>query len=197
MGITSFNLGNMTLAVLVVVLLLFAPLASVAAQQEDPLGEGRGVDVVAGPHAVRVFVINSNLAAGFLQMALFITDANTGETVSDASVVLKANNEDQAYEGWATALNSPSMPERYDVRMNLGSTGEWTIDVDVSSSLGQGGTRALTLDVPALSRYTNGSLVFFGIFAAMMLGLVYLFWSAKRQNRRRREAVEVDAQGEP
>tara|TARA_B100000586_G_scaffold196081_1_gene144815 strand:+ start:437 stop:1030 length:594 start_codon:yes stop_codon:yes gene_type:complete len=197
MGITSFNLGNMTLAVLVVVLLLFAPLASVAAQQEDPLGEGRGVDVVAGPHAVRVFVINSNLAAGFLQMALFITDANTGETVSDASVVLKANNEDQAYEGWATALNSPSMPERYDVRMNLGSTGEWTIDVDVSSSLGQGGTRALTLDVPALSRYTNGSLVFFGIFAAMMLGLVYLFWSTKRQNRRRREAVEVDVQGEP
>jgi|TARA_Y100000310_G_scaffold100717_1_gene98585 hypothetical protein len=197
MGITSFNLGNMTLAVLVVVLLLFPPLASVAAQQEDPLGEGRGVDVVAGPHAVRVFVINSNLAAGFLQMALFITDANTGETVSDASVVLKANNEDQAYEGWATALNSPSMPERYDVRMNLGSTGEWTIDVDVSSSLGQGGTRALTLDVPALSRYTNGSLVFFGIFAAMMLGLVYLFWSTKRQNRRRREAVEVDAQGEP
>ena len=197
MGITSFNLGNMTLAVLVVVLLLFAPLASVAAQQEDPLGEGRGVDVVAGPHAVRVFVINSNLAAGFLQMALFITDANTGETVSDASVVLKANNEDQAYEGWATALNSPSMPERYDVRMNLGSTGEWTIDVDISSSLGQGGTRALTLDVPALSRYTNGSLVFFGIFAAMMLGLVYLFWSTKRQNRRRREAVEVDAQGEP
>ncbi|SVB15212.1 uncharacterized protein METZ01_LOCUS168066 [marine metagenome] len=187
----------MTLAVLVVVLLLFAPLASVAAQQEDPLGEGRGVDVVAGPHAVRVFVINSNLAAGFLQMALFITDANTGETVSDASVVLKANNEDQAYEGWATALNSPSMPERYDVRMNLGSTGEWTIDVDVSSSLGQGGTRALTLDVPALSRYTNGSLVFFGIFAAMMLGLVYLFWSTKRQNRRRREAVEVDVQGEP
>ena len=197
MGITSFNLGNMTLAVLVVVLLLFAPLASVVAQQEDPLGEGRGVDVVAGPHAVRVFVINSNLAAGFLQMALFITDANTGETVSDASVVLKANNEDQAYEGWATALNSPSMPERYDVRMNLGSTGEWTIDVDVSSSLGQGGTRALTLDVPALSRYTNGSLVFFGIFAAMMLGLVYLFWSTKRQNRRRREAVEVDAQGKP
>jgi len=197
MGITSFNLGNMTLAVLVVVLLLFAPLASVAAQQEDPLGEGRGVDVVAGPHAVRVFVINSNLAAGFLQMALFITDANTGETVSDASVVLKANNEDQAYEGWATALNSPSMPERYDVRMNLGSTGEWTIDVDVSSSLGQGGTRALTLDVPALSRYTNGSLVFFGIFAAMILGLVYLFWSTKRQNRRRREAVEVDVQGEP
>jgi len=194
MGMTSFNLRNMTLAVLAVVLLLFAPLSSVAAQQEDPIAEGRGVDIVAGPHAVRVFVINSNLAAGFLQMALFITDANTGETVSDARVVLKANNEDQEYEGWATALNSPSMPERYDVRMNLGSTGEWTIDVDVSSSLGQGGSRALTLEVPALNRYTNGSLVFFGVFGAMMLGLAYLFWSTKRQNRLRREVAQEEPQ---
>jgi len=194
MGMTSFNLRNMTLAVIAVMMLLFAPLASAAAQPEDPIGEGRGVDIVAGPHAVRVFVINSNLAAGFLQMALFITDANTGETVSDAMVVLKANNEDQEYEGWATALNSPAMPRRYDVRMNLGSTGEWTIDVDVSSSLGQGGARALTLEVPALRRYTDGSLVFFGIFAAMMLGIAYLFWSVKRKNRLRREAAQDEPQ---
>jgi hypothetical protein len=184
----------MTLAVLAAVLLLSASLSSVSAQQEETIEDGRGVDVVAGPHGVRVFVINSNLAAGFLQMALFITDANTGETVSDARVVLKANNEDQEYEGWATALNSPAMPRRYDVRMNLGSTGEWTIDVDVSSSLGQGGTRALTVEVPSLKRYTDGSLVFFGIFAAMMLGIAYLFWSTKRQNRLRRETAQDEPQ---
>ncbi len=175
-------------------LLLLVPLASVGAQQDEPPEDGRGVEVVAGPHAVKVFVINSNLAAGFLQMALFITDASTGETVSDARVVLKANNEDQDYEGWATALNSPAMPQRYDVRMNLGSTGDWTIDVDVSSSLGQGGARAFTLEVPALNRYTDGSLVFFGIFAAMALGIAYIVWSAKRQNRRRREAAEGEPQ---
>ena len=148
------------------------------------------MNVIAGPHAVNVVVINSNLAAGLLQMALFITDANTGETAPNARVVLKANNDDQDYEGWATALNSPAMPERFDVRMNLGSTGEWTIDVDVSSSLGKGGARALTLDVPALKRYTSGSLVFFGVFAAMMVGLAYLFWSVKRQNRRRKATQE-------
>ncbi len=191
---TSLNLRNMTLAVLAAVLLLSASLSSVSAQQEETIEDGRGVDVVAGPHGVRVFVINSNLAAGFLQMALFITDANTGETVSDARVVLKANNEDQEYEGWATALNSPAMPRRYDVRMNLGSTGEWTIDVDVSSSLGQGGTRALTVEVPSLKRYTDGSLVFFGIFAVMMLGIAYLFWSTKRQNRLRRETAQDEPQ---
>ena len=193
---TSINFRNIALAITVMVLLLIAPLSSVAAQQEDPIGGDRGVDIIAGPHAVRVVVINSNLAAGFLQMALFITDANTGETVSDARVVLKANNEDQDYEGWGTAHNSPANPQRYDARMNLRSTGEWTIDVDVTSSLGQGGANALTLEVPALNRYTDGSLIFFGIFAAMMLGLAYIIWSAKRDNRRRRLAKQSGTQPE-
>lgn len=193
---TSINFRNIALAITVMVLLLIAPLSSVAAQQEDPIGGDRGVDIIAGPYAVRVVMINSNLAAGFLQLALFITDANTGETVSDARVVLKANNEDQDYEGWGTAHNSPANPQRYDARMNLRSTGEWTIDVDVTSSLGQGGANALTLEVPALNRYTDGSLIFFGIFAAMMLGLAYIIWSAKRDNRRRRLAKQSGTQPE-
>lgn len=195
MTMTSIKLRNIFLPILLLAMLLTAPLSSVAAQQDETIGADRGVNIVAGPHAVRVVIINSNLAAGFLQMALFITDANTGETVSDARVVLKSNNEKQEYEGWATALNSPAMPRRYDVRMNLSSTGDWTIDVDVSSSLGQGGARAFTVEVPSFKRYTDGSLVFFGVFAAMALGLAYLFWSVKRDNRRRREAAEGESQG--
>jgi hypothetical protein len=193
---TSIKLRNIALAVALPALLLIAPISSVAAQQEEPIGGDRGVNVVAGPHAVRVVIINSNLAAGFLQMALFITDANTGETVPDARVILKANNDDQDYEGWGTAHNSPADPQRYDARMNLGSTGEWTIDVDVTSSLGHGGSNALTLEVPALNRYTDGSLVFFGIFAVMMLGIAYLFWSVKRDNRRRRLAEDSSTQSD-
>lgn len=193
---TSIKLRNIGLAVTIMALLLIAPLSSVAAQQEEPIGADRGVNVIAGPHAVRVVVINSNLAAGFLQMALFITDSNTRETVSDARVILKANNDGQGYEGWGTAHNSPANPQRYDARMNLGSTGEWTIDVDVKSSLGQGATNALTLEVPALNRYTDGSLVFFGIFAVMMLGVIYIIWSVKRDNRRRRLAEESSTQAD-
>ncbi|MEC7748096.1 MAG: hypothetical protein VX572_04035 [Chloroflexota bacterium] len=193
---TSIKLRNVGLAVTIMALLLIAPLSSVAAQQEEPIGADRGVNVIAGPHAVRVVVINSNLAAGFLQIALFITDSNTRETVSDARVILKANNDGQGYEGWGTAHNSPANPQRYDARMNLGSTGEWTIDVDVKSSLGQGATNALTLEVPALNRYTDGSLVFFGIFAVMMLGVIYIIWSVKRDNRRRRLAEESSTQAD-
>ena len=191
---TSIKFRNIALAVTVLALLLIGPLSSVAAQQEEPIGGDRGVNVIAGPHAVRVVLINSNLGAGFLQLALFITDANTGETVSDARVVLKANNDDQDYEGWGTAHNSPADPQRYNARMNLGSTGEWAIDVDVRSSLGQGGANVLTLEVPSLKRYTDGSLVFFGVFAVMALGLGYIIWSAKRDDRRRRLAKQSGTQ---
>ena len=177
------------LSILIVVMLLTAPLAS--AQEEDP----RTVTVSAGPHLVRVVPVNTNLAAGFIQMALYVTNAATGEVVSDAKVVLIGKNTDEDYEGWGIALNSPGEPEKYDVRMNLGSTGEWLMSVDVSSSLGQGGGDAMIFVVPALKRYTAGSLVFFGVFALMMLGIAYLFWSTRRNNRRRREAGQGEAQG--
>ena len=192
---TSIKLRFIGLSAFAIIVLMMVPLSSAAAQDEDLIGEQRGVNVIAGPHAVRVVVVNSNLAAGFVKMVLFVTNAETGEPVPDASVVILTENEEEEFEGWATALNSPGMPERYDVRMNLASTGEWVISVDVSSSLGQGGATALTLEVPSFRRYTAGSLVFFGVFGVMMLGIAYLLWSVKRDNRRRREASQVEHPG--
>jgi hypothetical protein len=189
MGIISIKHKIVFFGTLFSALLLLAPISAAFAQDDERLGENRGVDVIAGPHAVRVVIINSNPAAGFIQMAMFITDASTGETVSDARVILLANNNGEDLESVWTAHNSPNAPRRYDTRMNLGSTGDWIISVDVSSSLGQGGAEALHILVPSLNRYTNGSLVFFAIFAAMMLGVAYLFWSVKRDNRRRAAAL--------
>ena len=189
MGIISIKHKIVFFGALFAALLLLAPISAAFAQDDERLGENRGVDVIAGPHAVRVVIINSNPAAGFIQMAMFIADASTGETVSDARVILLANNNGEDFESVWTAHNSPNDPRRYDTRMNLGSTGDWIISVDVSSSLGQGGAEALHISVPSLNRYTNGSLVFFAIFAAMMLGVAYLFWSVKRDNRRRAAAL--------
>jgi hypothetical protein len=176
----NLKLSMIRLPFLVVVLFLALPVSLATAQES----ESEGMTVIAGPHSVRVVMVNSNLAAGFIQMALYVTDANTGAVVSDARVVVMAANEEEEYEGWGTALNSPAKPEQYDIRMNLGSTGEWVLSVDVSSPLGQGGAETLTLEVPTLNRYTNGSLVFFGVFAAIMLGVAYLFWSVRRSNCR-------------
>ena len=190
----SPNLGIIRLSALtvVLVLLLMAPLPSVAAQEEE---DPRTMTVTAGPYRVRVVPVNTNLAAGFIQMALYVTNADTGEVVPDARVLLIAKNEEEQYEAVGIALNSPAEPEKYGLRMNLGSTGEWLISVDVSSPLGHGGASAMIFHVPALNRYTDGSLVFFGVFAVMMLGIAYLFWSTKRNNRRRREAARGEPQG--
>lgn len=188
--IASFKLRFVGLLLLALMLFLIAPLSSAAAQEEDP--DERGVNIIAGPHAVRVVVVNQNLAAGFVKLVLFVTSAETGEPVGDAKVVVLSNHKEEDYEGWATALNSPGMPERYDVRMKLNSTGEWDISVDVFSSLGQGGAAAFTLEVPSFNRNTSGSFVFFGVFAVMMLGIAYIVWSTKRSNRRR-----AAAQAEP
>ena len=190
MGMASIKIRNIGLLVLAGVLLLVAPIASVAAQEGDP----REVTVTAGPHRVRVVAVNTNLAAGFIQMALYVTNADTGEVVPDAQVLLVAKNDEEDYEGLGIALNSPAEPERYDVRMNLGSTGEWLISVDVSSPLGRGGASAMTFEVPSLNRYTSGSLVFFGVFAVMLLGVAYIWWSTRRNNRRRREAAQGESQ---
>ena len=185
MGIAAIRLPNIALIAFITTLLLLAPLSPVSAQSGEPIEADQVADIIAGPHAVKVVLINSNLAAGFIHMGFLVTDANTGETVPDARVVIKAVNEKEEYEGWGSAHNSPADPQRYDGRMNLGSTGEWVINVHVSSPLGQGGSTALTLEVPALNRYTDGSLVYFGVFGALALGVAYLFWSVKRQNRRK------------
>ena len=205
----SIRFRYIGLAAFIAVLFLMAPLSSAAAQVEEPeerqleerqqeesLQEERQneMTIVAGPHQVRVVLANNDLSAGFVKLVLFVTDANTGAAVPDARVVIRASNEAQDYEGWATALNSPGMPERYDVRMKLGSTGEWVINVDVSSSLGQGGAPSLTLDIPSFKRNTAGSMVFFVATAVLVLGVAYIVWSTKRTNRRR-EAPQGEPQG--
>ena len=183
MDISAIRLANISLIFFVAALLLLTPLPSVSAQSGEPVEADQVADIIAGPHAVKVVLINSNLAAGFIHMGFLVTDASTGETVPDARVIIKAVNDKEQYEGWGSAHNSPADPQRYDGRMNLGSTGEWVLDVHVSSPLGQGGSTALTLEVPALNRYTDGSLVYFGVFGVLALGVAYLFWSVKRQNR--------------
>ena len=119
----SFRYRFIGLSLFALALLLMVPLSSAAAQGGDLPDDERGVNVIAGPHAVRVVIVNSNLAAGFVKLVLFVTSAETGEPVADARVVIITDNEEDDFEGWATALNSPGAPERYDVRMNLGSTG--------------------------------------------------------------------------
>ena len=159
-------------------------LAGLASAQDDPPREVRGV---SGPYDLRVATINENPSAGFVQYSVFIHETGTGEAVSDARVVILAHKEGAKEEGWANALNSPAFPDRYDSRVNLDSTGNWAITVEVESPLGFGGMEVGTVTVPTLQQFSSGSLVFFGAFGAIILGLIYVIWSTKRSNRKRQQ----------
>jgi len=176
-------------AVLAVVAFLYLALAAPLAleAQEEVQEEVRAV----GAHDIRVVPINLNLGAGSAQYAVFVTDPESGEPVPDAKVVMVTSNPSSAEgenHGWAFATNSPALPERYDVNLKLDATGEWLVSVDVSSPLGADLVDVTTLEVPSVNRLTQGSWVFFGVFAIILAGIAYVWWSARRDYRRKRAA---------
>ena len=162
--------------------LLFAPL--VVSAQED----GKDEVHVVGAHDIRVVPVNLNLGAGSAQYAVFVTDPETGDPVPNAKVVMVTSNSEEGNPGWAIATNSPALPERYDVHLKLDSTGEWELSVDVSSSLGADLVDVTTLEVPSVNRLTQGTWVFVGVFALIIGGIVYVWWTARRDYRRKRAA---------
>ena len=176
------------LAIFVIAFFLPMTLPMTIEAQESDKREVRHV----GAHDVRVIPVNLNLGAGSAQYAVFVTDPETGEPIADAKGVMVASNSEESNPGWAIATNGPAIPDRYDVNLKLDSTGEWSISVDVSSSLGADFVDVTTLDVPSVNRLTQGTWVFAGVFAAIIGGIAYVWWSARRDYLRKR-AAQVDS----
>ena len=122
---------------------------------------------------------------GSAQYAVIVTHPETGEPVSDARVVLVASNAVEGDPGWAIATNSPADPAQYNVNLKLDSTGAWAISADVSSSLGADLVEVTELEVPSVNRLTQGSWVYFGVFGAILAGIAYVWWTARREYRRK------------
>ena len=183
---------RVALAVLAALLALaLAPLPPPMAAAQDSARESDEVRYT-GAHDIRVVPVNYNLGAGSAQFAVFVYDPYTGAPVPDARVVMLTAHEEEGNPGWAFATNSPAAPERYNTHLKLDSTGEWAISVDVSSSLGADIFDVTTLEVPSLNRLTQGTWVFVGVFAAIMGGIGYVWWSARRDYRRR-QAMQGDS----
>lgn len=168
--------------------LIAALLALIAAPPQPAAAQDatRTDTLYTGDHHIRVVPVNYNLGSGSAQFSVFVTDPATGAPTADARVVMVAAHHTESNPGWAIATNSPAAPERYDVHLKLDATGQWNLSVDVSSPLGADIVEVATLEVPSLNRLTQGSWVFFGMFAIIMLGIAYVWWSARRDYRRKR-----------
>ena len=172
------------LAAVVLLAALAHLFAGTAAAQPDDSDHVR----YSGAHDITVVPANLNLGAGSAQYSVIVTDPATGEPVSDARVVLVAALREESNPGWAIALNSPANPAQYDVHLKLDSTGSWAISADVSSPLGADLVDVGVLEVPSVNRLTQGTWVFVGVFSAILGGIAYVWWSARRDYRRKRAA---------
>jgi len=158
----------------------FAP-ATVEAQAQD--AEVLRVRQVSGPYDVRAAVVQSGLSLGVTLFAITVVDAATGQPIPDARVMLSTLHEDGNSGGKATAHNTPQSPDRYDAQMDLDRSGIWRISVELESSLGHVAVELLQLEVAETRRITGGTFVFIGVFAVLIAGVVYLWWSVQRRRR--------------
>ena len=148
-------------------------------------GGSQQVQVRAGPYDITIIESLSTLSLGSVEFYITVLDAATGEPVPDAHVIIRTSHVQEGTEGWARALYVPKSPERYEAEVNLDTPGTWNVTVEVASALGTWEFDALPLEVPALRRYRSGTYVFFGVFLVIFLGIGYVWWSARRAQRRR------------
>lgn len=144
---------------------------------------GQGAHVVqrAGPYQIEVITTPSALSLGRVSFIVVVREAATQQPVPDARVLVYTEGGRQGKTGWAVALNNPETPERYQAVVKLDDPGTWQAQVAVASSLGEALVPVPPLEVPGTRRYTAGTLVFVGVLATILLGVGYVWWSARRQ----------------
>ena len=179
-------------------LLLLWPAAGVALAQEagqpdnlaGPVRIDRGV--IAGGYQLYVEAEASKLSLGAAQVSVAVLNAVTGEPVPDARVVIHTRHARTGETGWANALSLTERPEIYRVsRMKLELPGPWELSVAVDGPLGQVETRVGTVTIPEPRQYWVGSVVFAGMSAMLLAGVLYVVWSIRRAQKRREAANAV------
>lgn len=144
--------------------------------------------VEAGPYRISVLDNPSSLSLGTVQYMVWVTNAEDGQPVPDARVVIRSRHVEDGRGGWANAMNTPVARDIYEAVMELEGPGLWEMSVDVSSELGRVEVEIPSQNVPVPRQSREGGLVFIGVFTVLILGGIYLVWSSRRALRRREAA---------
>ncbi len=174
------------MSVLLSVLLWGLPGAALA--QEDTSQE---IQVQAGAYLISVIADPSRLSLGTVLYTIEVANSENGQPVTAARVTINTRDEAEDVEGWAVALHQPSNPGTYEATVQLDSSGIWRSSVEVSSSLGRVEVDVPQFTIPQPRQTRSGSLVFLGVFLAIMLGVAYLVWSSRKAIKARDGAREA------
>ena len=162
-------------------------LPAVALAQEDSSQE---FQVQAGAYRITVIADPSRLSLGTVLYTITVVNSENAEPVSDARVTINTSSEAEDIVGWAAALHRPSSPGTYEATVQLDAGGTWRSSVEVSSSLGRVEVEVPPLTIPQARQTRSGSLVFLGVFLAILLGVAYLIWSSRKAIKAREAASE-------
>ena len=197
----KFLTGTRVCAALGLFLLTITSANPAVFAQERGVG---GVEIKrnAGPYEIFIAEDVSKLAVGVVIVTVSLRDASTGEGVPGALVTIRTRHARTGEEGYALAVNYVSLTS-YEAQVKLSTPGTWEITVDVESPLGNVSVEGLPVNIQTVRGLTSGSFVFVGVSALLILGVGYVWWSARREKRRRasvptkEERVEEDGETGP
>jgi len=138
-----------------------------------------------GPYEVPITGSQPTPVSGDVHPIVIVLDATTQQAVPVAQVLIRTRNEVDSIEGWARAFDTSPAPELYEKDATLGATGTWEVKVEASSDLGDILVQLPSVEVREARGSTAGELVFVGVFAVLVLGSVYVWWSIRREQRKR------------
>ncbi len=178
---------SLTLAIAAIICLSLPVLNEARAQSDesfDPLFVRP-----AGYFEVAVRWLPPAPQVGLVNIALKPMIAETGEPITDARVLLVAEEavEEPVFE--VVAVNNPEKPTVYRANMKFEEAGNWILHIQIDSPThGYADFRApIVLLPPPIEPGLEGGWVFLGIIIALTAGSVYLVFSSRRA-RAAREA---------
>ena len=138
-----------------------------------------------GPYEITVGILPEIPLVGTVHFSVNPVDSTTLNPVTRAEIVLIADNPDGTPTFQARSLNTPATPQYYEANITFASAGSWTIRVRIiDDQLGEATFRVpLELGVQSLTPNPFGGIVLLIAFLAIVGGVVYLWWSARRRNR--------------
>ena len=139
----------------------------------------------AGGYLIGVYSNASTLSLGTVDYVITLDEPDSMTPIRDARVLIHAQHAEHDDRGQAIALDTPGRPGRYTARVELDRPGVWNMSVEVSGPRGRVEIGTASHTIPKPRQSTAGGLVFVGVFTVLMLGVLYLVWSARRAQKQR------------
>ena len=146
-----------------------------------------------GPFDVAMSWVPPAPQVGFVNVAVKPTLTADGSPVTDARVLLVAEDEPGSPVFEVVAVNTPVSPTVYRANMKFEEAGNWVLYVQVKSpSAGMGDFRSPIVLLPQpIEPGAQGGWAFLGIVLALSAGGLYVTWSIRKAQAARRTHPQV------